>query len=130
MANNLRKIRKGQGLSQEQLGEMTGIDHCTISKYERDVINPSLANATILAKALNVSIDILLKADEADMLVEKNESSSKASRLLSMFQDLSPEHKKLIEKMIYDYYKTDVIWGGKDSVKTKKSNIDLMRDKK
>ena len=67
---------------------------------------------------------------DAFKLVEKNEGSSKASRLLSMFQDLSPEHKKLIEKMIYDYYKTDVIWGGKDSVKNKKSNIDSMRDKK
>ena len=52
----LRQYRTQAGLSQERLGEITGLDRTYISGIERGVRNPSLKNIDKLAKALKVSI--------------------------------------------------------------------------
>lgn len=56
LGKKVRELRLGFELSQEKLGEMTGLDRTYISGIERGVRNPSFRNIEKLAKALKVAI--------------------------------------------------------------------------
>lgn len=59
---NLAKLRKQKGWSQEKLAVESGVSYNTIIKLERGRIkNPKIETVVKLAKALNVSIDRLVK---------------------------------------------------------------------
>lgn len=59
LGKKLRTLRTDAGLSQERLGEITGLDRTYISGIERGVRNPSLRNIEKLARALKVSVSEL-----------------------------------------------------------------------
>lgn len=56
LGKKIKQLRLDAGLSQERLGEMTGLDRTYISGIERGVRNPSLKNIEKLAKALKVRV--------------------------------------------------------------------------
>lgn len=56
LGKKVRQIRKESGLSQEKLGEMTGLDRTYISGIERGVRNPSIINIEKIAKALKAKV--------------------------------------------------------------------------
>jgi transcriptional regulator with XRE-family HTH domain len=51
---NVQRFRKAAGLTQEELGELTGLDRGYISGVERGVRNPAIVNIEKIAKALKV----------------------------------------------------------------------------
>ena len=59
LGKKLRLLRTEAGLSQERLGEITGLDRTYISGIERGIRNPALKNIEKLAKALKVKISDL-----------------------------------------------------------------------
>jgi transcriptional regulator with XRE-family HTH domain len=61
LANNVRRLRKVVGLSQEELAFQCEIDRTYISKVERGVANPSLLILARIAEVLDVSIEELVK---------------------------------------------------------------------
>lgn len=62
IANNLRKLRKAKGLSQERLARLANIANNTIVKIEAGKNkNPTLDTLKKIAKALGVSIEDLIK---------------------------------------------------------------------
>jgi len=56
----LRSLREAQDLSQLDLAERCGMDHATVSDYERGVHVPSLRSLLKLAEALQVSPSSLM----------------------------------------------------------------------
>lgn len=64
MNNRLHEIRKGKGLTQNQLVALSGVSRSTIAKIENDrVSNPGMETAQRLAKALDTTIDELFPKD-------------------------------------------------------------------
>jgi len=62
IANNLRKLRKTKGLSQERLARLANVANNTIVKIEAGKNkNPTLNTLKKIAKALEVSVDDLIK---------------------------------------------------------------------
>lgn len=59
LGKKIRELRNEAGLSQEKLGEITGLDRTYISGIERGVRNPSIRNIEKLAKAFGVSVSII-----------------------------------------------------------------------
>lgn len=59
LGKKIRTLRLEKLLSQEKLGEITGLDRTYISGIERGVRNPSLKNIEKLAKALDVRVSEL-----------------------------------------------------------------------
>lgn len=59
LGKKIRTLRLEKLLSQEKLGEITGLDRTYISGIERGVRNPSLKNIEKLAKALDVKVSEL-----------------------------------------------------------------------
>lgn len=56
-------LRKGQGLTQQQLADKLNLSNKTISKWESGSGSPDISNLPVLAKVLGVSVDELLKGE-------------------------------------------------------------------
>ena len=61
--DKVRELRIKKGLSQEQLAELSGLHRTYISSLELGKRNVSLINIFVLAKALGVTPDKLLKSE-------------------------------------------------------------------
>ena len=57
---NIRRIREERDLSQEELAVLAGLHRAYIGQIERGEKNIGLKNLEIIAKALDVSIKVLL----------------------------------------------------------------------
>lgn len=57
---NVQEQRKARDLSQEQLAELAGVHRTYIGMLERAEKNITLLNIAKIAKALNVSISVLI----------------------------------------------------------------------
>lgn len=57
---NIRRIREGRDLSQEELATLAGLHRAYIGQIERGEKNIGLKNLEKIAKALNISIKVLL----------------------------------------------------------------------
>ena len=77
LGENILKLRKKNGISQEQLGEKVDVTRQTISNWELDETAPNPKQLKLLSKALNVSIDELLNNDISNILVEKVSNTEK-----------------------------------------------------
>lgn len=58
--NNIEKIRKEKGLTQEKLAQMIGDTQQHISRWENGKRNPSVKTLMKLSKALEVPIEELI----------------------------------------------------------------------
>lgn len=82
LGENILKLRKRQGLSQEQLGELVNVTRQTISNWELNETTPNPGQLKLLSKALNVSIDELLDNDIKNVLVEKVSNTEKLAGII------------------------------------------------
>ena len=59
MINNIRKMRKEQGLTLKRLSKLTGLAPSLISQYENEERNPKIENWQKLADFFEVSVEYL-----------------------------------------------------------------------
>lgn len=69
--NKLKELRKGRGLSQEELSEVLDVSRQSISKYENGTAEPDFDKLAILVKYFDVSFDYLLSEDEKEKISDK-----------------------------------------------------------
>ena len=63
IGKNLKKLRKQRSLSQDRLSKLADISYNTVIKLESGGINnPTIETLQKIAKALNVSVDELIKS--------------------------------------------------------------------
>lgn len=79
IANKLVKLRKENGLSQEQLAQKLGISRQAVSKWERAEASPDTDNLIELAKLYHISLDELLlnQTEENDIKDETEQDNDK-----------------------------------------------------
>jgi len=61
---NLRKIRKEKGLTQQDLANDIGVEISQISRIERGIINTSISTANLIARTLKVEVYELFRFDK------------------------------------------------------------------
>ena len=61
LGKKIKQLRLDAELSQERLGEITGLDRTYISGIERGIRNPAIRNLEKLAKALKVKVSDLIE---------------------------------------------------------------------
>ena len=65
MKNQIRDLRREQGLSQEELARRCGVSRQTINAIENNKYDPTLALAFHLAEELGVRVDELFTPDSS-----------------------------------------------------------------
>ncbi|AZO41409.1 XRE family transcriptional regulator [Mesorhizobium sp. M7D.F.Ca.US.005.01.1.1] len=60
-ARNLRLLRQATSLSQEQLADLAGLDRNYVGKLEREENSPTVDTMEVLALALQVDVEILIR---------------------------------------------------------------------
>ena len=66
LSENLKRIRKDNNLSQEQLAEKLGVSRQSVSKWENGEAYPEMDKVLQLCKMFNLNIDELLNQDIKD----------------------------------------------------------------
>ncbi|MGN0501103.1 MAG: helix-turn-helix transcriptional regulator [Ruminococcus sp.] len=61
IAENIKKFRERQGMSQKELAQTVGVNQSMIAHIENGLRIPSLAVSLELAEALNTTVDELCK---------------------------------------------------------------------
>ena len=62
ISKNIKKLRKAKDLSQDKLSRLADVSHATIIKIESGGIqSPTIDTVQKIAKALNVSVEDLIK---------------------------------------------------------------------
>ena len=79
LGDNIQKLRKKTGLSQEQLGDKLEVTRQTISNWELGVTQPNPDQLKQLSKEFNVSIDELVDNDINNVIVEKVTKTEKTA---------------------------------------------------
>ena len=82
LGEKILKLRKKQGLSQEQLGEMVGVTRQTISNWELGETAPNPEQLKLLSKALDASIDEMLDNEVRGELINKVSNTEKLAGLI------------------------------------------------
>jgi len=102
IARNLKKYRKGLGITQEQLAEEIGISRGSINNYENGKSLPTGKVLSLMANALEVSADALLREDE-----KFRKFRFRAN--VSFYQ--SPQFKTKVSELIDEYSKLEECCG-------------------
>jgi len=93
LADNMMLLRKKKGISQAELGKMTGTSGDVIGRYERGDISPSIEAVAKIADALEVSVDYLI--GKTKMELDKD-----TMRRFEDISSLSQENKNFVLNMI------------------------------
>lgn len=71
LSEKILKLRKMNGMSQDDLAEKVGVSRQSISKWESDQATPELEKVLLLANIFSVTTDYLLQPSEVDELSMK-----------------------------------------------------------
>lgn len=82
LGENILRLRKQQGISQEQLGERINVTRQTISNWELGETAPNPEQLKLLSKALNISIDELLDNEIRSVLENKVSNTEKLAGII------------------------------------------------
>jgi transcriptional regulator with XRE-family HTH domain len=63
--NRIEELRKKLGLSQEALADVVGVDKTAVSHWENGIARPDMSRLPAVAAALGVSVDALIRGEEA-----------------------------------------------------------------
>lgn len=100
LADNLKKIRKDNNLSQEQLAESLGVSRQAISKWESGLAYPEMDKIIQLCNKFELNIDDLLNKDIREM---KNEEKTKnnINKILDSFLNFITDTINLFYNMSF-----------------------------
>ena len=70
VGENIKRIRKENGLTQKQLGELCKMNEVQIRQYETGKANPKIETIGKIANALGVSLFKIISVDEYDSLID------------------------------------------------------------
>lgn len=91
ISDNIKRIRKEAGLNQQELADRAGISKSQIWRLEKgEQKNPTLETLIPIATALGVSLDEIVFGEE----------SKNATYLSKAIEELEPEDRKAIRKII------------------------------
>lgn len=71
LSENLKKIRKDNNLSQEQLAEKLGVSRQAVSKWESNQSYPEMDKVLLICKMFNYNIDTLMNNNIVDVKEEE-----------------------------------------------------------
>lgn len=99
-SENLKKIRKDNNLSQEQLADLLNVSRQAISKWESSTAYPEMEKIILICKKFNVNIDDLLNKDIKEINSEI-ESKKNINNYIEKFLNFISDSVNLFIKMSF-----------------------------
>ena len=84
LADNLKKIRKDNNLSQEQLAEKLGVSRQSVSKWESGLSYPEMDKVLQICKLFNLNINELINEDIKEVN-ELKEAQVRTNKYVTIF---------------------------------------------
>lgn len=111
VSNNIKYLRRLNGLTQEQFARKIGIKRSLLGAYEESRANPNLINLKNMASAFGVSVDNMLKNDlrrikETPNLDSFQSNPAKPSPASPLMSDTAPVQSPKPIAEILDNYQT------------------------
>ena len=75
LGKTIQRLRKAYNLSLGELSEQSGVAKSIISQIERNETNPTLSTVMRLSRALDTTIDEVLRGDSGSMFIEHQTKS-------------------------------------------------------
>ncbi len=98
ISENIRTMRKGCKLTQEQLAEALGVTVGAVSKWESAMSIPDISTIIGLAEFFDTSVDVLLGYESPRGSVEKTKEALRTMRQQKLFPDGMREAEKALKK--------------------------------
>lgn len=91
--HRVKRLREARGLSQDELGQLLGVDGRQIVRYEKPNANPNSLAIVQLATALNSSADYLLGLtdDPTTQIIDADLSAEERALILALRNRQSSE---------------------------------------
>lgn len=103
VSKRLRSLRQQLGLTQEALGRAVGVARQTIASWEKGETSPTLAQLSLLAKTLSVSVEDLLdgsRTGEVAVLFRADDPTA-----------LAPELRAAVSRKVSNYAEVEQLVG-------------------
>ena len=97
LSDNLKRIRKENNLSQEQLADKLGVSRQSVSKWESGQAYPEMDKVLQLCQLFNLNIDELLNQNIKDVNNKKQAKNTFNKFLESALDYLTRVYKMLIQ---------------------------------
>ena len=89
LSDNLKRIRKENDLSQEQLAEKLGVSRQAVSKWESGQSYPEMDKVLLICKTFNYNIDDLMNENIKEIEEEKEAKAITNQRIKSFFNAIT-----------------------------------------
>lgn len=96
--DRIKEARTNQGITQTELGNMIGVAKTTISGYEKNH-EPTVAQLSLLAKVLKVSVSFLLQ-DEIHEHHEDNATPVEMEKIIKKYRSLDEHGKEMVDVVL------------------------------
>lgn len=113
LGQNIAKLRKNIGMTQEQLAEKCGVSRQAVTKWESGESEPTIAKLVKLSEVLEVSIDGLVLGNGTNVCKQSNEMNLRYRELSVIAHELTvpgmiqmKSFMLLTIELIYDVVKT------------------------
>jgi transcriptional regulator with XRE-family HTH domain len=98
IGSRIRQLRKQRKLTQEELGEQTGVNYSYIGQIERGDKTPSLKTLIKIAEGLDVTLGYLIQ--ETPPTYHDKHDNALHNELLRLVHDCTPKELALIVDVV------------------------------
>ena len=93
-SENIKRLRKSRGLTQQALGDKIGLSKAVVSKYENGMAYPSFDVLIRIAQFFGVTTDYLLGVCGSRTVVLSGLTDSQVDSILRLVTELQNANKK------------------------------------
>lgn len=103
LIKNLKQLRLGKGISQQQLADIIGTTQQSVNKYENHSTEPDLDTLVKLAEYFETSVDYLIGHVPGGFIPDYPSMSREENALLSDYRKLNKDERKSIQLICRNY---------------------------
>ena len=82
----IKQFRKQAGLTQDKFANDVGVHYQTVSKWERNLVNPDISQYDVIVKTLNVTLEDLFSLPTASSVIDESFSQTKLGKSIKFLR--------------------------------------------